>query len=204
VKRRKHWENFWSKARPRNVTWYQESPEISLGLIEATGIDRDARILDVGGGASTLVDGLLDRGFENISVLDLSNSAIGHAKARLGTRSEQVSWANEDVTTFHADEPIDLWHDRAVLHFLTKQRDRDLYARALSESLAPEGHVIIATFALDGPKRCSGLRVLRYGSREISTLLGPDFQLLEILRETHVAPGKIEQRFTYFRLQRQR
>jgi 2-polyprenyl-3-methyl-5-hydroxy-6-metoxy-1,4-benzoquinol methylase len=204
VKRRKHWENFWSKARPHDVTWYQESPEISLGLIEATGIDRDARILDVGGGASTLVDGLLDRGFEHMSVLDLSNSAIDHAKARLGTRSEQVSWANEDVTTFHADEPIDLWHDRAVLHFLTKQRDRDLYARALSESLAPEGHVIIATFALDGPKRCSGLRVLRYGSREISTLLGPDFQLLEILRETHLAPGKIEQRFNYFRLQRQR
>ncbi len=160
--------------------------------------------MDVGGGPSTLVDGLLDSGFENISVLDLSNSAISHAKSRLGTRSEQVSWVREDVTTFHADEQIDLWHDRAVLHFLTKKRDRELYARALSESLAPEGHVIIATFALDGPKRCSGLRVLRYGSREISALLGPDFQLLEILRETHLAPGKIEQRFTYFRLQRQR
>jgi hypothetical protein len=91
-----------------------------------------------------------------------------------------------------------------VLHFLTKKRDRELYARTLSESLAPEGHVIIATFALDGPKRCSGLRVLRYGAREISALLGPDFLLLEVLRETHLTPGKIEQRFTYFRLQRQR
>ena len=202
-KRRKHWERFWSKVRPHEVTWYQESPDVSLGLIDATGIDRDARILDVGGGASTLVDGLLDRGFENISVLDLSGSAISHAKTRLGARSEQVSWAREDVTTFHGDETIDLWHDRAVLHFLTKKRDQELYARALSESLAPEGHVIIATFALDGPKRCSGLRVLRYGSREISALLGPDFQLLELLRETHVAPGKIEQKFTYFRLQRQ-
>jgi len=204
LKRRKHWEKVWSKARPHEVTWYQESPEVSFGLIEATGIDRDARILDVGGGPSTLADGLLDRGFDNISVLDLSDSAIGHARARLGARSENVSWATGDVTTFHADEPIDLWHDRAVLHFLTKKRDRELYVRTLSESLAPEGHVIIATFALDGPTRCSGLRVLQYGSREISALLGPDFQLLELLRETHLSPGKIEQRFTYFRLQRQR
>jgi len=177
---------------------------VSLGLIETTEIGRNASILDVGGGPSTLVDGLLDRGFENISVLDLSDSAIGHAKARLGASSERVSWISGDVTTFHADEPIDLWHDRAVLHFLTKKRDQELYARTLSKSLAPEGHVIIATFALDGPKRCSGLRVLRYGVREISALLGPEFLLLEVLRETHLTPGKIEQRFTYFRLQRQR
>jgi len=185
------------------VTWYQDSPGVSLGLIEATRIGRDARILDVGGGASTLVDGLLDRGFENISVLDLSASAIGFAKARLGMRSEHVTWTVEDVTTFHADQPVDLWHDRAVLHFLTEKRDLDLYVQTLIESLAPSGHVIISTFAIDGPKKCSGLDVVRYGPQEIAALFGEGFQLLEILHETHSSPGMVKQRFTYFRFQRQ-
>ena len=185
------------------MTWFQESPEVSLSLIEATNIDRDARILDVGGGASTLVDGLLDRGFENISVLDLSDSAVGHAKTRLGMRSEHVTWTAEDVTTFHPDQPVDLWHDRAVLHFLTEKRDRELYVQTLTESLAPSGHVIIATFAIDGPKKCSGLEVVRYGPQEIAVLLGESFQLLEVLHEAHFSPGKVKQRFTYFRFQRQ-
>jgi 2-polyprenyl-3-methyl-5-hydroxy-6-metoxy-1,4-benzoquinol methylase len=184
------------------VGWYQESPNTSLGLIEATGIDPDARILDVGGGASTLVDGLLDRGFENASVLDLSKSAIGHARSRLGARSDQVTWITEDVTTFRPARPFVLWHDRAVLHFLTKIHDRELYVQSLTESLAPTGHVIIATFALDGPKKCSGLEVVRYGSREMTALLGGDFTLLEIVHETHLTPGDIKQRFTYFRFQR--
>lgn len=185
------------------MTWYQDSPEVSLGLIEATRIGRDARILDVGGGASTLVDGLLDRGFENISVLDLSHSAIGHTRARLGARSEQVTWIAEDVTTFRAAQPVDLWHDRAVLHFLTNEQDRKLYLQTLIESLAPSGHVIIATFAIDGPKKCSGLEVVRYGPQEIAALLGESFQPLEMLHETHCSPGMVKQRFTYFRFQRQ-
>jgi SAM-dependent methyltransferase len=125
AKRKHHWERFWSTSEPRNASWYQDSPEASLHLINATRVSRDARILDVGGGASTLVDGLLDRGFENISVLDLSDSAIAHAKERLGARSEKVAWITGDVTAFHADTPIDLWHDRAVLHFLTEKPDRD-------------------------------------------------------------------------------
>ena len=203
LKRQKHWEKTWSNTDPGQVGWYQKSPEVSLGLVEATGIDLDARILDVGGGASTLVDGLLDCGFENISVLDLSDSAIGHARARLGARSDRVTWIAEDVTTFRAAQPLDLWHDRAVLHFLTHERDRELYVESLTESLAPAGHVIFATFAVDGPKKCSGLEVVRYGSREMTTLLGNSFQLLEILHETHITPGKTRQRFTYFRLQRQ-
>lgn len=203
MKRQEHWENTWSSAHPHEVGWYQASPKVSLGLIEATGINRDVRILDVGGGASTLVDGLLNRGFENISVLDISASAIDHAKARLGARSEHVRWTTEDVTDFRAGLPIELWHDRAVLHFLTKRRDRELYVRSLNESLSPTGHVIIATFALDGPKKCSGLKVCRYGPREISALLGQSFHLLDIVHESHLTPGKIQQRFTYFRLQRQ-
>ena len=178
--KRQHWEKIWSAADPREVTWYQDSPELSLRLIEATGIGHEARILDVGCGASTLVDGLFGRGFENISMLDLSGSALGHVKARLGDRSEQVTWMIGNVTTFRKKEPIDLWHDRAVLHFLIEESDRKRYARTLSDSLAPNGHVIIATFALDGPKKCSGLEVVRYGPREITGLLGESFQLLEL------------------------
>jgi 2-polyprenyl-3-methyl-5-hydroxy-6-metoxy-1,4-benzoquinol methylase len=204
AKRKHHWERFWSTSEPRNASWYQDSPEASLHLINATRVGRDARILDVGGGASTLVDGLLDRGFENISVLDLSDSAIAHAKERLGARSEKVAWITGDVTAFHADTPIDLWHDRAVLHFLTEKPDRDLYVQSFTESIAPTGHAIIATFALDGPKKCSGLEVVRYGPREISAMFGESFRLLETAHETHFTPAKVEQRFTYFRLQRLR
>lgn len=203
VKRQQHWEKVWSRDQPQQVGWYKESPEVSLRLVKETGIDFGTRILDVGGGASTLVDGLLDRGFENISVLDLSDSAFGHTRTRLGARSEQVTWIAEDVTTFRAAQPIALWHDRAVLHFLTKELDRELYVQSLTESLAPAGHVIIATFALDGPRKCSGLEVVRYGPREMTTLLGGSFQLLEIVHETHLTPGGVKQRFTYFRFQRQ-
>ena len=202
MNRQQHREKVWSRDNPREVGWYQEAPTVSLGLIKNTGLDLDARILDVGGGASTLVDGLLDRGFINIEVLDLTDSAFDHSRSRLGTRSERVKWTTKDVTTFRAAQPIDLWHDRAVLHFLTKKRDRELYIQSLTESIAPNGHAIIATFALDGPKKCSGLEVVRYGSREIMTLLSGDFQLLEIVRETHLTPGKTKQRFTYFRFQR--
>lgn len=202
MNRQQHWEGVWSRDNPREVGWYQESPRVSLNLVEKTGIDLDARILDVGGGASTLVDGLLDRGFRNIEVLDLTESAFGHSSSRLGSRAEDVMWTTKDVTAFRATQSIDLWHDRAVLHFLTEERDRELYVQSLINSIAPKGHAIIATFALDGPKKCSGLEVVRYGSREIMTLLGGDFQLLEIVRETHLTPGKTKQRFTYFRFQR--
>ena len=201
MKRQQHWERVWSRDNPREVGWYQESPGVSLSLVEKTGIDLDARILDVGGGASTLVDRLLDQGFENIEVLDLTESALDHSKSRLGTRSERVTWTTEDVTAFRAAQPVNLWHDRAVLHFLTENRDRELYVQSLINSIAPKGHAIIATFALDGPKKCSGFEVVRYGPREISALLGESFQLLEIVHETHMTPGNTKQRFTYFRLQ---
>jgi SAM-dependent methyltransferase len=204
AKRTHHWARVWSKSEPGNVSWYQESPEVSLRLIEATGITSDAHVLDVGGGASTLVDNLLERGFENVSVLDLCDSAIAHAKGRLGTRSAKIAWIIGDVTTFRASEAIELWHDRAVLHFLTEERDRDLYVQSLISSLSLDGHLIIATFALDGPKKCSGLEVVRYGPREISALFGEGFELLETVNETHLTPAEVEQRFAYFRLRRTR
>lgn len=199
---RHHWEEIWSSSDPFKVTWFQESPEVSLRLIDKCRLGRDARILDIGCGASTLVDGLLDRGYKKLFVLDLSSSALDHAKARLGDRSERVEWMNGDVTTFQTGEPFDLWHDRAVLHFLIRQSDRQRYARRLSASLATNGHAIIATFAIDGPEKCSGLEVRRYGAEDINALLGERFELREVVNETHLSPNDVEQRFTYFHLQR--
>ena len=153
AKRKNHWEKVWSTSEPNDVSWYQESPEISLRLIEATGVNREAHIVDVGGGFSTLVDNLLEQSFENISVLDVSMSAIKHAQARLGALSRRASWIVGDVMTFRADKPIELWHDRAVLHFMTDKRELNLYVQSFTESVAPNGHAIIATFALDGPTK---------------------------------------------------
>ena len=153
AKRKNHWEKVWSTSEPHDVSWYQESPDISLRLIEATGVNREAHIVDVGGGFSTLVDNLLEQSFENISVLDVSMSAIKHAQARLGALSRRASWIVGDVMTFRADKPIELWHDRAVLHFMTDKRELNLYVQSFTESVAPNGHAIIATFALDGPTK---------------------------------------------------
>lgn len=160
--------------------------------------------MDVGGGASNLVDSLLERGFENLSVLDLCSPAMAQAKDRLGARSAEVTWITGDVTEFRSETPIDLWHDRAVLHFLTEKRDRDLYLQSLMSWLASNGHLIVATFDLDGLKKCSGLEVLRDGPREICALFGEAFRLRETVHETRLTPAEVEQRFTYFRLQRLR
>jgi len=202
VSKKNHWQEVWSEAHPGTVSWYQETPDLSLRMIEASGIGKDARVIDIGAGASTLVDSLLDRGFKNVAVLDLAEASVRHTRARLGARSEAVTWLTEDVTAFRPEEPVDLWHDRAVMHFLTRKRDRKAYVQALYRSLACEGHAIIATFALDGPKRCSGLPVVRYGPAEMAALLGPEFRILDTVPETHVTPRTVEQRFTYFLLQR--
>jgi 2-polyprenyl-3-methyl-5-hydroxy-6-metoxy-1,4-benzoquinol methylase len=202
MNRKRHWDKVWAKAQPDKLSWFQPEPEVSLELIEASGIERSARVIDVGGGASLLVDRLLERGYTNLAVLDLSEAAIGHAKTRLGDLAEDLRWYTKDVTDFCAEQPFDLWHDRAVLHFLTTRRDQQSYVKSLLRSLDCGGHVIISTFALDGPKRCIGRRVIRYGPQDITALLGPCFRLLDTVPETHLTPGKIEQRFTYFRLKR--
>lgn len=199
---REHWEKIWAASDPQRVTWYQDSPKICLRLIEATGLGPEARVLDVGCGASTLVDCLLGRGFEMVSAIDLSRAAIEHSRARLGDRSDRVRWMTGDATTMDFEEPFDLWHDRAVLHFLTDGDARESYAASLFRSLVPNGHAVISTFAPDGPTTCSGLEVVRYGPQEITALLGESFQLLETEYETHISPRGNQQKFAYFRLQR--
>lgn len=195
-----HWDQVYQTKQPEEVSWYQLRPELSLNLIAASGVGKDAGIIDVGGGASTLVDHLLAGGYTRLAVLDLSGSALAHARARMGPRAACVEWIESDVTRFRCPHAFGLWHDRAVFHFLTADEDRRAYVAALRGALAPGGAVIIATFAPDGPLKCSGLDVVRYSETSLPAELGPDFALEEVLHETHVTPWESEQRFIYVRL----
>jgi 2-polyprenyl-3-methyl-5-hydroxy-6-metoxy-1,4-benzoquinol methylase len=200
--RQAHWNNVYRTKGERDVSWFQESSDISLDLIRATGLPRDAAIIDVGGGASRLVDGLAAQDFSSITVLDLSEQALATSKARLGPKGQQVRWIVADVTTWRPSETYALWHDRAAFHFLTIATERAAYAECLHAAVAPRGHVIIGTFALDGPERCSGLPVVRHDAETIGQLLGPAFALVEQRRHDHATPGGGIQRFQFTRLQR--
>jgi len=202
VNRKEHWNQVYQTKAPADVSWFQTRPGISLKLIEAAGISKNEGIIDVGGGASVLVDFLLDAGFGRLAVLDISAAALEHARQRLGSRASSVGWFEADVTTFNPPRRFGLWHDRAVFHFLTDQADRLKYAQALKETITPAGHVVIATFAMDGPVKCSGLDVSRHDARSICAELGAEFQLLEQVDEIHVTPWSSEQKFSYFRFAR--
>lgn len=199
MNRHEHWNQVYETKGPLDVSWYQRRPEVSLALIAAAGLSKDAGIIDVGGGASVLVDCLLDAGYTGVAVLDLSGIALNHSRARLGARASEVEWFPADVTTFTPPHRFGLWHDRALFHFLTVVDDRRRYVATLRQALQPDGTAIIATFALDGPPKCSGLDVVRYDEQSILAELGTEFRLQEVRRETHVTPWDSEQRFIYFR-----
>jgi 2-polyprenyl-3-methyl-5-hydroxy-6-metoxy-1,4-benzoquinol methylase len=192
-----HWENVYRSKGEREVSWFQETPTISLELIKATGAMRRSALIDIGGGASRLVDGLLDAGFEELTVLDLSEAALAAARARLGARSGQVTWIAADVVKWKPVQRYDLWHDRAAFHFLTAPADQAAYAACLAAALKPQGHAIIATFAPDGPQRCSGLPVARHDSASIGAILGAEFTLVETRRHDHATPMGSIQRFQF-------
>ena len=196
-KPKEHWEKVYQTKQPTEVSWFQTDPAVSLELIALTGINHTQRIIDVGGGASVLVDKLLDAGFEGLTVLDISSAALDYAKERLGERSANVQWIESDVTEFEFVRKYDLWHDRAVFHFLTDPEDRKKYKKVLNESLNPGGHVIIAAFALEGPPKCSGLDVERYSPEKIKNELGESFEFRKSVNEVHRTPWNAEQKFTY-------
>lgn len=200
MNRQEHWNQVYQTKATNDVSWYQRRPDISLALIAASGLGKDAGVIDVGGGASTLVDFLLDDAYTPLAVLDISAQALAHSRARLGPRAASVDWFEADVTSFESPRRFGLWHDRAVFHFLTAPEDRRGYVATLKRTLQPGGAVIIATFALDGPPKCSGLEVMRYDESSLLAELGPGFRLEETRRETHVTPWESEQRFSYFRL----
>jgi trans-aconitate methyltransferase len=200
--RHTHWESIYQTTGEREVSWFEESPAVSLDLIHATGVTSNAAIIDIGGGASRLVDALLDEGFSAITVLDLSERALAVARARLGERSATVKWIAADVTTWQPLETYDVWHDRAALHFLTEDEDRAAYVERLAQAVHPQGHVIIGTFALDGPARCSGLPVIRYDAAALAAILGPSFDLVERRSYAHQTPMGAIQRFQFCRFRR--
>lgn len=200
--REAHWQNVYATKAEKEVSWFQENPAPSLDLIAATGIRSDAAIIDVGGGASRLVDGLLEKGFIRVTVLDLSANALDEAKMRLGRRADGINWIAADVTTWDPSRMYDLWHDRAAFHFLTEAADRDAYVVRLKKAVRPGGHLIIATFALDGPERCSGLPIVRYDPDAVASALGPEFYLVASKRHDHVTPGGNTQRFQFSRFLR--
>jgi ubiquinone/menaquinone biosynthesis C-methylase UbiE len=193
-----HWENIYAEKLPTQVSWYQEHLQMSLQFIERAGIGKSAHIIDVGGGASALVDDLLERGFKHITVLDVSSKAIDLARARLGYHADKVTWIEADITQVKLPKnQYDLWHDRAVFHFLTSAEDRQNYVELIKNSLKPNGHIIMATFALDGPPRCSGSDVVRYSPDSLIEEFGADFELIETASEEHLTPSGTKQKFVY-------
>lgn len=200
--RKRHWETVYEQKSPLEVSWYQSDPLLSLELIQNTGIPQDAAIIDVGGGASILVDRLLASGYRNVSVLDLSAKALAYAQARLGGTSHRATWIEADITAFIPPINYDLWHDRAVFHFLTNAEDRRKYVDVLKHGVRSGGHVIIAAFAIGGPTQCSGLDIVQYDAEKLSETLGEQFRLAEERVELHITPANREQKFVYFRLVR--
>ena len=196
-----HWTHVYDSRSPTEVSWYQPTPALSLALIEHAVADRHAPIIDVGGGASTLVDHLLAAGYRDLTVLDIARPALDTARARVeraGLPVDRVRWLTGDVRTVQLPRAhYALWHDRAVFHFLTEPADRERYVGRVRESVRPGGAVLVATFAADGPLRCSGLEVARYSPAELHAQFGSGFRLVESRREEHHTPSGATQPFTY-------
>ena len=199
VDRQTHWESVYTTKGEKEVSWFQERPEISLEFIAATGAGPNSAIVDIGGGASRLVDALLDDGYRKLTVLDLSKAALAASRERLGLRGDTVTWVAADVTTWGPSEHYGVWHDRAAFHFLTDEKDRHAYVLRLEQALREGGEAIIGTFALNGPERCSGLPVMRYDSSGLTTVLGPKFRLLSSREEEHRTPWGASQVFQFSR-----
>jgi len=202
AERRAHWEGVYATRAADQVSWYQPRPRTSLALVARTGLGPGASIVDVGGGASLLVDALLEAGYTRIAVLDVADAALGRARARLGQRASRVEWVAADVTAWRPGRRFDVWHDRALFHFLVSERDRGAYRDVLGSAVRSGGQVIIGTFAPDGPEACSGLPVVRYDAAALGAELGPGYRLLETLGEDHVTPAGKVQRFQFGRFLR--
>jgi SAM-dependent methyltransferase len=202
--RHQHWEHVYATCGERNVSWFEKTPGVSLRLIQAAGLTPETCVLDVGGGDSQLVDALLMLGLKCVAVLDISELALERARARLGDAAHVPIWIAADVTGDWSLKPVDIWHDRAVFHFLTESSDRALYIQRLGRTLKVGGTAIIATFALDGPTQCSGLPVARYSPETLAAELGDGFALVEAVSHQHTTPSGKAQSFQYSRFVRLR
>jgi len=204
VNRREHWERIYTHRAEREVSWFEALPAVSIEMLDAAGVTRESCVLDVGGGDSRLIDHLAARGLPCLAVLDVSGAALARARARLGDLADAPVWIEADVTGDWTLDPMDVWHDRAVFHFLTDSHDRAQYVARLRGVLKAGGTAIVATFAPDGPETCSGLPVVRYSPDSLGRELGPEFTLVEARRHLHTTPAAATQAFQYSRFVRRR
>lgn len=195
--RKIHWEDVYDKKNVDEVSWYQAHPELSLHMIKFAKLSLDDPIIDVGGGASKLVDHLIELGFRNISVLDISENALDKTRQRLGDKGKNIQWLASDILEFNPKTPYLFWHDRAVFHFLTDLKERQQYLETMKRAIFHSAYAMIATFALNGPEKCSGLPVQRYSYESLEQTLGSDYHLMTKEQETHTTPAGKQQSFTY-------
>lgn len=193
--RKKHWETVYETKNPDQVSWTQEKPKTSLEFIHSFGLNKTAKIIDIGGGDSKLVDYLLDEGYENISVLDISAKSLEKAKKRLGKKATKVNWIVSDVTEFEPDMPFDIWHDRATFHFLTKAEQVKKYMKTVRDSV--NGFLTIGTFSKNGPEKCSGLEIKQYSEEELTSELKIGFDKIKCITEDHLTPFDTTQNFLF-------
>lgn len=201
---RRHWERVYVEKSADEVSWFEPVPRASLELIEEAGVDRDAAVVDVGGGESRLAGELLARGYADVTVADISATALAEARREMGDEAEGVEWIEADVLHDDLGRRFDLWHDRAVFHFMIAEADRDDYLQTMRGALRPGGHLILATFGPDAPTQCSGLPVHRYGEAELLETLGTEFGLVSSRLEMHRTPSSKNQQFLYLHLRRER
>lgn len=202
--RESHWNAIYTTKGEQDVSWFETVPAVSLAMLEAAGMTTDTCVIDVGGGESRLIDELLGRGLDCLAVLDVSAAALNRAQSRVGAAAQAVTWIACDVTADWISKPMDIWHDRAVFHFLTAPEDRAAYGSRLRQTLKVGGTAIIATFALNGPEKCSGLSVARYSPDTLAATVGDDFRLVEARPYQHSTPWGAVQLFQYSRLERLR
>ena len=193
--KKSHWETIYDTKKPNEVSWTQEDPTTSLAIIERLMLPKTANIIDIGGGDSKLVDSLIDRGYQNITILDISKSALERSKKRLGEKASTIKWIVSDILDFDPTEKYDLWHDRAAFHFLISKPDISRYIDIVNSAVS--GHLIISTFSKDGPKKCSGLDITQYDEAQMEFLLGENFTQVESLTEDHVTPFNTKQSFLF-------
>lgn len=200
--RKKHWENIYSTKELENCSWFQPTPITSLEFIEQSGISKSSKIIDIGGGDSFLADSLLEKGYTDISVLDISEAALERAKQRIGDKSNQVKWIVGDAASFIPSEKYDLWHDRAAFHFLTDQNDVNNYAIAAKNALKETGVLIVGTFSENGPKKCSGIEIKQYSEEGLSKVFENGFKRLKCVNVDHPTPFNTTQNFTFCSFQK--
>lgn len=197
IDRKKHWENIYTTKQPNEVSWTQNVPQVSLEFIHSAKLGKDAKIIDIGGGDSKLVDCLLDEGHENVTVLDISATAIERAKQRLGHRAERVNWVISDISDFVTSEQYDLWHDRAAFHFLTEDREIDRYVLTAKKYIKKNGILVIGTFSDQGPKKCSGINIRQYSESLLVRTFSEGFEKIKCGPHDHITPFDTIQRFIF-------